>query len=250
MAFEKRLRGMNALVTGGARGIGRAIALELATQGANVLVNYHSSEGPARALVDELEALDVKAAAIQGNVANFDEAKALIAALKPWGGPDILVNNASITRDRLLARMSAAEWAEVLDTNLTGAFNICRHAVMGMMRKRKGSIINISSVSGLVGMAGQTNYAASKAGLIGFTKSLAREIAPRNITVNAVAPGPTDTEMIKSIPKEVFAKQLEMIPLRRIAQPEEIAQAVAFLASDHARFITGQVLCVDCGMTM
>jgi len=208
--MEKMLEGKNALVTGAGRGIGRSIALALAREGANVLVNYRHSEEAARALVLELEALGVRAEAMRADVSRFDDAKALVAAIKPWGGLDILVNNAGINRDRILARMSPDDWGQVIATNLNGVFNVTRAAIFDMMKRRHGRVINIASVSGIVGMAGQINYSSAKAGVIGFTHSLAREVGPYQVTVNAVAPGLIETEMLKSIPDKILQQQIAL----------------------------------------
>ncbi len=248
--MEKMLEGKNALVTGAGRGIGRSIALALAREGANVLVNYRHSEEAARALVLELEALGVRAEAMRADVSRFDDAKALVAAIKPWGGLDILVNNAGINRDRILARMSPDDWGQVIATNLNGVFNVTRAAIFDMMKRRHGRVINIASVSGIVGMAGQINYSSAKAGVIGFTHSLAREVGPYQVTVNAVAPGLIETEMLKSIPDKILQQQIALTPLGRIGQPEDVADAVVFLASPRARYITGHVLSVDGGLAM
>ncbi len=248
--MTKPLEGMNALVTGAERGIGRAIALTLARQGANVLINHFLEEAAGLAVVEAIEKYGVKARTVQADVTLDADVKKLVDAVKPWGGLDILVNNAGITRDKALFNMRPEDWNAVIDTNLNGTYRVTRTAIRDMMKRKRGSIINITSVSALTGMAGQTNYSAAKAGIIGFSKALAREVAPFGITVNCVAPGPTNTDMIRSIPKKLLEQQIATIPLRRIAEPEEIAEAVAFLASPAARFITGQVLAVDGGLTM
>ncbi|MCC7265088.1 MAG: 3-oxoacyl-[acyl-carrier-protein] reductase [Candidatus Latescibacteria bacterium] len=245
------LQGKTALVTGGSRGIGRAIALRLAAEGADVAVCARKVEA-AEAVAGELQALGVRALARPADVASFAQAGALVeAVLAEWGKLDILVNNAGITRDNLLLRMSEEEWDAVLDTNLKGAFNCCKAAARAMVKARSGRIINISSVVGLMGNAGQANYAASKAGLCGFTKSLARELASRNITANVVAPGLVpETGMTGDLDEKALEKLLAQVPLGRPGLPEDVAHAVAFLASEQAAYITGQVLCVDGGMVM
>ena len=245
------LTGKSALVTGGSRGIGRAIALRLAAEGADVAVCARQLEA-AQAVAGELQALGVRALARSADVAVTSQAGEMIeAVLAEWGKLDILVNNAGITRDNLLLRMGEEEWDAVLDTNLKGAFNFCKAAARSMVKARSGRIINISSVVGVMGNAGQVNYAASKAGLIGFTKSLARELASRNITANVVAPGLVpETGMTGELGEKAMEQLLSQIPLGRPGLPEDVAHAVAFLASDQAGYITGQVLCVDGGMAM
>lgn len=240
-----------AVVTGGSRGIGRAIALELGRHGANVVVNYHSSQEAAQEVVDEIGSAGGQADAYRADVGNLEEAKGLIQhAIDHFGGLQILVNNAGITRDGLIMTMSEDDWDDVIRTNLKSTFNCSKTAIRHMMRKREGRIINITSVSGQMGNAGQTNYSASKAGQIGFTKSLAREVASRNVTVNAVAAGYIDTDIWSSVAEDMREAMLAMIPLGRRGEPEEIAKAVAFLASDDAAYITGHVLTVDGGMAM
>jgi 3-oxoacyl-[acyl-carrier protein] reductase len=240
-----------AVVTGGSRGIGRAIALELASRGASVIVNYNSNGKAAEDVVMEIVKAGGKAAALPGDVAKVDDANNLIkGAIEKFGRLDILVNNAGITRDMLIMMMSEESWDAVIDTNLKGTFNCSKAAVRHMMKARTGRIVNITSVSGQIGNPGQTNYSASKAGQIGFTKALAREVASRNITVNAIAAGYVETEIWAGVPEEARATLVNMIPLRRKGAPEDIAKAVAFLVSDDASYITGQVLAVDGGMAM
>ncbi len=240
-----------AVVTGGSRGIGRAISLELARRGAAVVVNYNKSPEAAEAVVEEIKAAGGKAAAFQADVSVAAAAQSLIKfAVETFGDLHILVNNAGITRDTLIMMMSEADWDAVLDANLKSTFNCSKAAVKHMMRKRYGRIVNISSVAGQMGNAGQTNYSASKAGQIGFSKALAREVASRNVTVNVVAPGFVDTEILASMPPEVLDAAIKMVPLARKARPEEIGYAVAFLVSNQADYITGQVLGVDGGMAM
>jgi len=240
-----------AVVTGASRGIGRGIALELARQGARVVVNYNSSPDAANEVVAAIQATGGQALAVQADVADLEQATNLIkVASDTYGKLDILVNNAGVTRDNLIMMMSESDWDTVIDTNLKSAWNCCRAAAKAMMRKKYGRIINISSVSGIAGQGGQSNYAASKAGLIGLTKSIAKELAPRNITANVVAPGFIDTEMTAVLGEEMLAKVDEAIPLGRRGAAEDVAYAVAFLASDHAAYITGQVLSVDGGLVM
>jgi len=240
-----------ALITGGSRGIGRAIALEFAARGAVVVVNYNKSPESAEEVVKQIQAAGGKAAAYQADVSDFKQAEALVKfAVETFGDLSILVNNAGITRDQLIMLMPEADWDAVINTNLKSAFNCSKAAVKHMMRKRVGRIINMASVAGQMGNAGQTNYSASKAGQIGFTKALAREVAARNITVNAIAPGFVDTEILDGMTPEMLEAAIKMIPLARKGKPEEIAYAAAFLASDEAAYITGQVLGVDGGMAM
>lgn len=240
-----------AVVTGGSRGIGRAVALELAKCGAAVVVNYNKSPESAEKVVAQITADGGRAAAFQADVSVFEQAAALIKfSVDTFGDLHILVNNAGITKDTLIMLMSEDDWDAVVATNLKSTFNCSKAAVKHMMRKRFGRIINMASVAGQMGNAGQTNYSASKAGQIGFTKALAREVASRNITVNAIAPGFVDTEILNSVPPEMMEAAMKFVPLGRKGQPEEIAYAVAFLASDQAGYITGQVLGVDGGMAM
>jgi 3-oxoacyl-[acyl-carrier protein] reductase len=247
----KTLEGKVAIVTGSSRGIGRAIALELARQGSKVVVNYQASAGAAEEVVALIRQGGGEAIAIQADVSLAEGAQKLIdATLEAFGTFDILVNNAGITRDTLLMRMSEDDWDAVLNTNLKGAFHCVKAAQRTFLRKRSGRIINISSVSGLVGNAGQANYSAAKAGLIGFTKAMARELGSRGITVNAVAPGFIQTDMTAKLPAEALEAARVQAPLQRLGQPEDVAAAVAFMASDAAAYITGQVLAVDGGLAM
>ena len=236
------LDGKLALVTGASRGIGRAIAVGLAAAGAEVVLGYRSGKDEAEQLAAELGAR-----AIQADVSSAEDAKRLV---EEAGDVDVLVNNAGLTRDGLLARMSDDDWRTVIETNLSSVFYTCRAVTRPMMKKRGGSIVNISSVVGVHGNFGQTNYAASKAGIIGFTKSLARELGSRNVRANVVAPGYVKSQLTDVLPEEATAAMIQNTPLGRVAEPEEIAGAVRFLASDEAAFITGEVLLVDGGLGM
>ncbi|WP_035293000.1 3-oxoacyl-[acyl-carrier-protein] reductase [Clostridium sp. KNHs214] len=245
------LKGKNAIVTGASRGIGRAIALKLAEKGANIVINYRSNKEKAEELVKEIEAKGVKALAIEGDVSIFSEAESMInKAFEKLGSVDILVNNAGITKDTLILRMKEEEFDKVIEVNLKGAFNCLKHVSKIMMKQRSGKIVNISSVVGLVGNAGQINYAAAKAGIIGMTKSAAKELASRGINVNAVAPGFISTDMTAVLSEKVKEGAINTIPLKRLGNPEDVANAVTFLAGDEAKYITGQVINVDGGMVM
>ncbi len=240
-----------AIVTGASRGIGRAIALELGSRGASVVVNYRSSEAEAAEVVQAIKESGAQAVAYQADVGEFEQAQDLIKfATETYDGLHILVNNAGITRDGLIMTMSETDWDDVIRTNLKSTFNCSKAAVRYMMRKRYGRIINITSVAGQMGNAGQTNYSASKAGQIGFTKALAREVAPRKITVNAIAAGYIETDIWSTVPEEAREGLMELIPLGRKGEVEEIAKAVAYLASAEAGYVTGHVLSVDGGMAM
>ena len=245
------LQGKIALVTGGGRGIGRAIVEDLSGAGASVVFTYKSSSGPSEELAAGLRAQGRTVAAHQSDASSTPDAAAVVArVITEHGRLDILVNNAGITKDGLLMRMSEEDWDRIIANNLKSVYNFTKAAARQMVGQRSGRIINITSIVGISGNAGQSNYAASKAGIIGFTKSIAKEFASRNIQVNAVAPGFVDTDMTGALTPEQKKALVEMIPLRRTARPEEIARCVRFLASDGAGYITGQVLCVDGGMTM
>ncbi len=241
----------SALVTGASRGIGRSIAIQLAEEGYKVAVNYAGNKEKADAVVEEIKAKGVEAFAIKANVANGDEVKAMIKeVVSQFGSVDVLVNNAGITRDNLLMRMKEQEWDDVIDTNLKGVFNCIQKVTPQMLRQKSGSIINLSSVVGAVGNPGQANYVATKAGVIGLTKSAARELASRNITVNAVAPGFIVSDMTDALSEELKAQMLEQIPLAKFGEDSDIANTVAFLASEKAKYITGQTIHVNGGMYM
>ncbi len=244
------LSGKTAVVTGGSRGIGREICLQLAKAGAHVVFAYRSAGEAAESLLCELRALHVQALGIQCDVADFDAAGQLMKAADGFGGVDILINNAGITRDGLLMRMSEDSFDAVIDTNLKGTFNCMRHAAPLMVRKRAGRMINITSVAGLRGNAGQVNYAASKAGVVGMTLSAAKELGARGITVNAIAPGFIETDMTDSLGDRYREALLERISLKRLGQTADIAALTLFLASDDASYITGQVISVDGGLAL
>lgn len=240
-----------AVVTGASRGIGRAIALELASQGAKVVVNYSGSEQKALDVVAEIVENGGEAIAVQANISDNDSVQALMKkAVDTYGSLDILVNNAGITRDNLLMRMKEDEWDDVINTNLKGVFLCTKAVTRQMMKQRAGRIINISSIVGVAGNPGQANYVAAKAGVIGLTKTTAQELASRNILVNAIAPGFITTEMTDGLPEELKEAMLKQIPLAKLGQPEDVAKAVAFFASNNANYITGQTLHIDGGMVM
>lgn len=245
------LKKKNCLVTGGSRGIGKSIAITLARLGGNVAITYAHSADAAKEVVKEIEALGVKGIAFQADAVQFKRAEEVISEIvKEWGSLDILVNNAGITKDNLILRMDEQAWDDVITTNLKSIFNYCKAATKPMLRARGGSVINISSVVGISGNAGQSNYAASKAGIIGFTKSFAKELASRNIRANVVAPGYILTEMTGKLNEKVLEAIREETPLGRAGEPEEISNVVAFLASDLSSYITGEVIRVDGGMAM
>ncbi|MGG1574438.1 3-oxoacyl-[acyl-carrier-protein] reductase [Fictibacillus sp. NRS-1165] len=245
------LNGKTALVTGASRGIGRAIALELAKNGAKVAVNYAGSEAKAKEVVDEIRSMGQDAIAVQANVADSESVAGMVkAVIEEFGSLDILVNNAGITKDNLIMRMKEDEWDAVIDTNLKGVFLCTKAVTRQMMKQRKGRIINISSIVGVSGNPGQANYVAAKAGVIGLTKSTAKELASRSITVNAVAPGFIDTDMTDVLEENVKGEMLKAIPLARFGSTDDISSLVTFLASDSSSYITGQTIHVDGGMVM
>ena len=246
-----KLEGKIALVTGASRGIGRAVALKLASEGAKVAINFAGNLAKAEEVKAAIENNGGEALLVQGNVADFETVNEIVKKIvDAWGRLDILVNNAGITRDNLLLKMSESDFDEVIATNLKGVFNCTKAVTKLMMKQRTGRIVNMSSVVALMGNAGQANYAAAKAGIIGFTKSAAKEFAPRGITVNAIAPGFIGTDMTNAIPEKIKDEMLKNIPLGRFGNPEDVANAVMFFVSEDAAYITGQVICVDGGMAI
>ena len=249
--MSQTMEGKVAVVTGASRGIGKAIAVKLASKGATVVINYNGSRERAEEVKNEVESAGGKAVIIQCNVADFDACKEFIeTVIKEQGRIDILVNNAGITKDGLIMKMKEEDFDSVLNVNLKGTFNTIRHSARQMLKQRSGKIINISSVSGILGNVGQANYAASKAGVIGLTKTMARELGSRGITVNAIAPGFVDTEMTEVLSEEIRENACKQIILGRFGKPEDIANTAVFLASDKADYITGQVISVDGGMNV
>ena len=240
-----------AIVTGGTRGIGRAIVLELARNGCNVAFNYARSEDLAKTLVAEIESKGVKALAKQVDVSDFEAAANMVKEVKDqFGQIDFLINNAGVTRDKLLALMKESDWDEVINTNLKSVYNFSKAVIMTMVKQKSGNILNITSVSGIAGVAGQANYSASKAGVIGFTKALAKEVGKAKVNVNAIACGFIDTDMTSSLPEEYKKKMIDMTSLKRFGNPEEIAKIAVFMLSDDAKYITGHVLTVDGGLAL
>ena len=245
----KYLKGKTAIVTGASRGIGRAIAIKLAQEGANVAFNYVNNEDLAKALKSDIEKLGVSALSFKVDIKDFDEVQKMKdKILEKWGRLDILVNNAGIIKDSILAMMSKENWRDVIDTNLNGTFNMTKAVIITFMKQKSGDIVNISSISGVHGMARQTNYSASKGGIIAFTKALAKEVAPFNIRVNAIAPGFIETDMVSGLTEKYLKQALEQIPLKRMGKVEEVAELTIFLLKKEAGYITGQVIGIDGGL--
>lgn len=245
------LNGKVAIVTGGTRGIGRAIVEELARNQVDVAFSFLKNEEKAKEVEEQVTKLGVKALPIKSNVADFAQSKEMAnTVLKFFGKIDILVNNAGITKDKVLMMMSEQDWKDVIDTNLTGVFNCSRAVIVPMMKQKSGSIVNVTSVSGLIGMPGQVNYSSSKAGIVGFTKALAKEVAKYHITVNAVAPGFIDTEMVQVLDKKYLEEAIKYVPMGRTGKAEEVAKAVMFLISENSSYITGHILNVDGGLAI
>lgn len=251
MISYKTLENKTAIITGGSRGIGKSIAIKLGKLGASIVLNYRNNTDALKNTIRELEDLNINVIAVQGDISNYKECEKIIkAALDKFNGIDILVNNAGITADNLILRMKEEEFDKVIETNLKGTFNCVKHCIPTMIKRRYGKIINISSVVGVTGNVGQCNYAAAKAGVIGFTKSLAKELASRSINVNAIAPGFIETDMTNALSDKVKENVISNIPLKRVGKAEDVAELVAFLASDSSSYITGQVINVDGGMVI
>lgn len=250
MNINNALHEKTVIISGAARGIGRAIAVELAREGANISFNYLQNEQAAADLVGELNRLGTSANAFKADIRDYDAVKAWVEETKKiYGAIDIVINNAGVIKDKALALMDNDDWHSVINTNLDGTFNLTRAAIISLIKQKSGVVINMSSVSGMIGLSGQTNYAASKAGIIGFTKSLSREVGPYNIRVNAIAPGFIETDMLKDITTEYREQMIKQIPLSRLGSVEEVAKLVKFLASEDAGYITGQTFVIDGGMS-
>lgn len=247
---KKSLKDKTVIISGASRGIGRAVAIELARAGANISFNFRSSEAEAKELEKEIQGLGVKVKGVQVDIRDYDSVKSWVDdTVVSFGRVDIIVNNAGITKDGALALMSPDNWKEVINTNLDGTFNLTKAAILIFMKQKSGNVVNITSVSGIMGMARQTNYAASKAGIIGFSKSLAKEVAAYNIRVNAVAPGFVETDILKDLKEDYMEEILKKIPLGRLGEPVEVAKAVKFLVSDDSKYITGQTIIIDGGLS-